>query len=67
MGALFQGGIERKKRTDRKGTQRAGDMASVMGIDMQMAMDSVAGKKRQLTMMDNLGVRYERNHHKGRL
>ena len=32
-------------------------MASVMGIDMQMALDSVAGAaKGNFTMMDNLGV-----------
>lgn len=37
--------------------QRAADMASVMGIDMQMALDSVAGAaKGNFTMMDNLGV-----------
>ena len=32
-------------------------MASVMGIDMQVALDSVAGAaKGNFTMMDNLGV-----------
>ena len=37
--------------------QRAADMASVMGIDMQVALDSVAGAaKGNFTMMDNLGV-----------
>ena len=40
-----------------KAMQRAADMASVMGIDMQMALDSVAGAaKGNFTMMDNLGV-----------
>jgi len=60
MGALFQGsGIEQQKSLDltEKAMQRAADMASVMGIDMQMALDSVAGAaKGNFTMMDNLGV-----------
>lgn len=60
MGALFQGsGIEQQKSLEltEKAMQRAGDMASVMGIDMQMALDSVAGAaKGNFTMMDNLGV-----------
>lgn len=60
MGALFQGsGIEQKKALEltEKAMQRAVDMASVMGIDMQMALDSVAGAaKGNFTMMDNLGV-----------
>lgn len=46
MGALFQGsGIEQEKSMEltEKAMQRAADMASVMGIDMQMALDSVAG------------------------
>ncbi len=60
MGALFQGsGIEQQKSMEltEKAMQRAADMASVMGIDMQMALDSVAGAaKGNFTMMDNLGV-----------
>lgn len=60
MGALFQGsGIEQQKSLDltEKAMQRAADMASVMGIDMSMAMESVAGAaKGNFTMMDNLGV-----------
>lgn len=60
MGALFQGsGIEQEKSLDltSKAMQRAADMASVMGIDMQSALDSVAGAaKGNFTMMDNLGV-----------
>lgn len=60
MGALFQGsGIEQRKSLEltEKAMQRAADMASVMGIDMQMALDSVAGAaKGNFTMMDNLGV-----------
>lgn len=46
MGALFQGsGIEQRKSLEltEQAMQRAADMASVMGIDMQMALDSVAG------------------------
>ena len=60
MGALFQGsGIEQQKSLEltEQAMQRAADMASVMGIDMQMALDSVAGAaKGNFTMMDNLGV-----------
>ncbi len=60
MGALFQGsGIEQQKSLDltTKAMQRAADMASVMGIDMSIAMESVAGAaKGNFTMMDNLGV-----------
>ncbi|NLB53410.1 MAG: phage tail protein, partial [Syntrophomonadaceae bacterium] len=60
MGALFQGsGIEQQKSLEltEKAMQRAADMASVMGLDMQMALDSVAGAaKGNFTMMDNLGV-----------
>jgi hypothetical protein len=60
MGALFQGsGIEQQKSLEltEKAMQRAADMASVMGIDMQVALDSVAGAaKGNFTMMDNLGV-----------
>lgn len=60
MGALFQGsGIEQQKSLEltEQAMQRAADMASVMGIDMQTALDSVAGAaKGNFTMMDNLGV-----------
>ena len=60
MGALFQGsGVEQEKSLEltSKAMQRAADMASVMGIDMQVALDSVAGAaKGNFTMMDNLGV-----------
>ena len=60
MGALFQGsGIEQRKSLEltEKAMQRAADMASVMGIDMQTALDSVAGAaKGNFAMMDNLGV-----------
>ena len=60
MGALFQGsGVDQQKSLEltEKAMQRAADMASVMGIDMQTALDSVAGAaKGNFTMMDNLGV-----------
>ncbi|MDD4698936.1 MAG: phage major capsid protein [Oscillospiraceae bacterium] len=60
MGALFQGSgveVEKSAGLTEKAMQRAADMASVMGIDMQMALDSVAGAaKGNFTMMDNLGV-----------
>lgn len=60
MGALFQGsGIEQQKSLEltEKAMQRAADMASVMGIDMQQALDAVTGAaKGNFTMMDNLGV-----------
>lgn len=60
MGALFQGSgltVERSMELSTKAMQRAADMASVMGIDTQVALDSVAGAaKGNLTMMDNIGV-----------
>lgn len=60
MGALLQGtGLDAEKSAEitEKAMQRAADMASVMGIDMSAAMESVAGAaKGNFTMMDNLGV-----------
>lgn len=60
MGSLLQGsGIQQKEALDMttKAMQRASDVASVMGIDMEMAMESIAGAcKGNFTMMDNLGV-----------
>lgn len=60
MGALFQGSgldVQRSAELTEQALQRAADMASVMGIDVQMALDSVAGAaKGNFTMMDNLGV-----------
>ena len=60
MGSLFQGsGISQQKSLDltTKAMQRAADVASVMGIDTSMAMESIAGAaKGNFTMMDNLGV-----------
>jgi hypothetical protein len=60
IGALFQGSgldVEKLAELTEKAMQRAADMASVMGLDMQVALDSVAGAaKGNFTMMDNLGV-----------
>lgn len=60
MGSLFQGsGVSQVKSVDMtaKAMQRAADVASVMGIDASMAMESIAGAaKGNFTMMDNLGV-----------
>lgn len=60
MGSLFQGsGVEQSKalQMTSDAMQRAADVASVMGVDMSMAMESIAGAaKGNFTMMDNLGV-----------
>ena len=60
MGSLFQGsGIDQQKSFDMtsKAMERAADVASVMGVDMNTAMESVAGAaKGNFAMMDNLGV-----------
>lgn len=60
MGALFQGsGLTAQRSMDltAQAMQRAADMASVMGIDTQAALDAVTGAaKGNYTMMDNLGV-----------
>ena len=60
MGSLFQGsGLEQQRALDltSQAMQRAADVASVMGIDTSMAMESIAGAaKGNFTMMDNLGV-----------
>ncbi len=60
MGSLMQGaGLSVEKSVDlsTKAMQRAADVASVMGIDTSMAMESIAGAaKGNFTMMDNLGV-----------
>ncbi len=57
MASLFQGsGIEQKKSMDltTSAMQRAADVASVMGVDMSMAMESVAGAaKGNFTMINN--------------
>lgn len=60
MGALFKGsGFELSEAADMttKAMQRASDVASIMGIDVSAAMESIAGAaKGNFTMMDNLGV-----------
>ena len=60
MGALMQGSglsIEESMNLSTQAMQRAADVASIMGIDVTMAMESVAGAaKGNFTMMDNLGV-----------
>lgn len=60
MGSLMKGsGIDTKKAMDlsSKAMQRAADVASVMGISTDEAMNAIAGAaKGNFTMMDNLGV-----------
>lgn len=60
MGALMQGSgisIEQSMDLSTKAMQRASDVASIMGIDIDSAMESIAGAaKGNFTMMDNLGV-----------
>lgn len=60
MGSLMKGsGINNQKAFDlsSKAMQRAADVASIMGIDINSAMESIAGAaKGNFTMMDNLGV-----------
>ncbi len=60
MGALFKGsGFEQQEALNMstQAMQRAADVASIMGIDINDAMESIAGAaKGNFTMMDNLGV-----------
>ena len=60
MGALMQGSgisIEDSMKMSTDAMQRAADIASIMGIDIGSAMESIAGAaKGNFTMMDNLGV-----------
>lgn len=60
MGALFQGsgfGIAESASMAAETMQRAADVASIMGLDVSAAMESIAGAaKGNFTMMDNLGV-----------
>lgn len=60
MASLFQGsGIDQKRSLDltSKAMKRASDVASVMGVDMGTAMESITGAaKGNFEMMDNLGV-----------
>ena len=56
MGALMQGSgldIEKSMELSTQAMQRAADVASIMGIDVNAAMESVAGAaKMNFTMMD---------------
>ena len=56
MGSLFQGsGLEQQKALDLTSSamQRAADVASVMGVDTSMAMESIAGAaKGNFTMIN---------------
>lgn len=60
MGALMQGSgisIEKSMNLSTQAMQRAADVASIMGISTESAMESIAGAaKGNFTMMDNLGV-----------
>lgn len=60
MGSLFVGtgaSIEDAYEMTTEAMQRAADVAAIMGIDIEWAMESVAGMaKGNFTMMDNLGV-----------
>lgn len=60
MGALFQGAgfsIEESSNLAADSMQRAADVASIMGISTEDAMEAIAGAaKGNFTMMDNLGV-----------
>lgn len=60
MGALMQGsGLTQEQSLDlsAKAMQRASDVASIMGISVESAMQAITGAaKGNFTMMDNLGV-----------
>lgn len=60
MGSLFQGAghsIEDSADMTMGYSQRAADVASVMGVDLSVAMEAVTGAaKGNFEMMDNLGV-----------
>ena len=60
MGALFQGsGLSQQQslQMTTQAMQRAADMASVMGIETEAALEAVTGAaKGNYSMMDNLGV-----------
>ncbi|MBO7251286.1 MAG: hypothetical protein J6V25_01540, partial [Oscillospiraceae bacterium] len=60
MGSLFKGaGFTEMQAVEytANAMQRAADVSSIMGIDIGMAMESIAGMaKGNFTMMDNLGV-----------
>lgn len=60
MGSLFQGsgiGIQESAEMTMQMSKRAADVASIMGVDLESAMEAVTGAaKGNFTMMDNLGV-----------
>ena len=60
MGSLMKGsGMETQQALNLSADamQRAADVASIMGVDIEWAMESIAGAaKGNFTMMDNLGV-----------
>lgn len=60
MGSLFKGagfGEMQAAEMTVNAMQRAADVASIMGIDVSVAMEAIAGAaKGNFTMMDNLGV-----------
>lgn len=60
MGSLFKGSghdVESSMKMSSTAMQRASDVASIMGISTNDALESVAGMaKGNFTMMDNLGV-----------
>ena len=60
MGALFKGsGYDVQEASDmtQQSMQRAADVASIMGVDIKTAMESIAGAaKGNFAMLDNLGV-----------
>ena len=64
VGALFQGtgvSVERSAELTSQAMTRAADMASVMGIDTQSALDAITGAaKGNYTMMDNLGIKMDK-------
>lgn len=64
VGALFQGtgvSAERSAELTTQAMTRAADMASVMGVDTQAALDAITGAaKGNYTMMDNLGVKMDK-------
>lgn len=60
MGSLYQGvgfSVKDSMTMTSESMQRAADVASIMGIDIESAMEAVNGMaKGNFTMMDNLGV-----------
>jgi hypothetical protein len=61
MGSLFQGSglsVEDSMKHATSSMQLAADVASVMGVDIESALEAVTGAaKGNYTMMDNLGVK----------